>query len=104
MNGKQSDYRKISYGVPQESILGPLLFLLYIKDPSNISNKLSFSLFVDDTTITSSDSSLKNCLNSAQTELIHVFDWFVANKLMINFKKTYYLIFGNSSVAKDAHS
>ena len=82
----QSNYRKISCGVPQGSILGPSLFLLYINDlPINITNKLSFSLFADDTSITFSDSSLKNYLNATQIELIHVFDWFVANKLMINF-------------------
>ena len=82
----QSNYRKISCGVPQGSILGPSLFLLYINDlPINITNKLSFSLFADDTSITFSDSSAKIYLNTAQTKLVHDFDWFVANNVMINF-------------------
>ena len=80
VNGKQSNYSKISCGVPMGSILGLLLFLLYINDLSIVSNKLSFSLLADDTTITLSDLSLKNCFNTAQTELTHVFGWFVANK------------------------
>ena len=85
VNGKQSSYRKISCGIPQGSILGPLIFLLRINDLPNFSDKLSCSLFADDNTVTFSDSSLKNYLNATQIELIHVFDWFVANKLMINF-------------------
>ena len=101
MNSTQSDYRKISCGIPQGSILGPLLFLLYINGPPNVSNKLSFSLFADDTTITFSGSSLKICLKTTQTKLVHAFEWFIANKPMINFTKMYYILFDNSYVTKD---
>ena len=50
-NGKSSETLNISCGVPQWSVLGPLLFLLYINDLPNISNKLSFFLFADDTNL-----------------------------------------------------
>ena len=51
VNGHTSDHLKISYGVPQGSVLGPLLFLIYISDLSNVSKFLTFFLFADDTNI-----------------------------------------------------
>ena len=49
VNGHVSDYLDICRGVPQRSVLGPLLFLIYINDLSNVSKPLSFYLFADDT-------------------------------------------------------
>ena len=49
VNGHAFDYLHICCGVPQESVLGPLLFLIYINDLSNVSKPLSFYLFADDT-------------------------------------------------------
>ena len=50
-NGESSDLKLISCGVPQGSVLGPLLFLIYINDLPNISTNLKFFLFADDTNI-----------------------------------------------------
>ena len=50
-NGESSDLNELTCGVPQGSVLGPLLFLIYINDIPNVSDKLSFFLFADDTNI-----------------------------------------------------
>ena len=61
LNGIKSELSKISCEVPQGSILGPLLLLLYNNDLTNITNKLHFTLLGDDATILLANSSLKYC-------------------------------------------
>ena len=51
VNGSTSDYPEVSCGVPQGSVLGPLLFLIYINDLPSVSKVLSFYVFADDTNI-----------------------------------------------------
>ena len=51
INGEQSESLEINCGVPQGSVIGPLLFLIYINDLPNISDELKFYLFADDTNI-----------------------------------------------------
>ena len=84
----------IKHGVPQGSILGPLLFLLYINDISKSSNVLKFFLFADDTTVYYSanptDKSTEKILNN---ELEKVSCWLAANKLSLNVKKSNFLHF-----------
>ena len=65
---------KLSKGVPLCSILGPLLFLLYINDLASVLPKLHFILFADDTTVLFSDVSLKTSLTVASNELRIVFE------------------------------
>ena len=83
----------ISCGVPQGSVLGPLLFLIYINDIHNSSAKLSFYLFADDTSLLYADTNLKSLEKTVNSELLKVSAWLNANKLTLNAKKSNYVIF-----------
>ena len=88
-----SSKSQISCGVPQGSVLGPLLFLIYINDIHNSSNKLSFYLFADDTNLLYADKNLKSLEETVNNELLKVSEWLNANKLTLNAKKSNYVIF-----------
>ena len=90
-----SDAETIRYGVPQGSILGPLLFLLYINDLPKISNILSFLIFADDTTIIYSNPNLIDLIDKLNSELQHLSEWFSANRLSLNTSKTNFISFGS---------
>ena len=93
-NSKKSDLKDILCGVPQGSILGPLLFILYINDITKTSKLLEFILFADDTTILYSDPDLKNKVDLINKELEEVNNWFKANKLSVNASKTNCMVLG----------
>ena len=91
----------VSCGVPQGSVLGPRLFILYINDICNVSKILKFVLFADDTNILYSDANVKNLNNVVNTELDKLNTWFIINKLSLNVSKTNYILFGNRKVHSD---
>ena len=80
-------------GVPQGSVLGPLLFLLYVNDIYSSSNKLNFYLFADDTNILYSHKNLKSLENVMNFELNNVFQWLTSHKLTLNLNKSNFVIF-----------
>ena len=93
-NDCNSDFKEVVCGVPQGSILGPLLFILYVNDITYTSDVLDFILFADDTTITYSHKDINDKIDLVNKELKEVSNWFKANKLSINESKTNYMLLG----------
>ena len=90
-----SDRVSCNIGVPQGSILGPLLFILYINDIHKSSMNSNFILFADDTTVFLQKKNLHDTLAEASSEFSHISDWLRTNKLSLNILKTKLLIFDN---------
>ena len=92
-NGVKSEEMTITSGVPQGSVLGPLLFLLYINDIQYCSKLVSIILFADDTNILYSDACLETLNEILQTEMNKIAYWLNANKLSLNTTKTKLILF-----------
>jgi hypothetical protein len=95
-----SQYKDVKCGVPQGSILGTLLVLIYIKDIKQ-STKLQLLSFADDTTLYLSDPDSTNLMKEADAEINLLFDWLCANKLSLNIGKTKYSLFGPNQALKN---
>ena len=94
INGHISEYRHMSCGVPQASVLGPVLFLLCINDLPNVSKHLSFSLFANDTNIYFEANDFLTLQKVMNHELCHIKKWLDANKLeALNINKSNFVVF-----------
>ena len=83
-NGIKSSIRNITHGVPQGSILDPLLFILNVNDFSRSSNLLFSILFADDTSAFIEGHSYAEVNKILNNELLKVSDWLLANKMTMN--------------------
>ena len=92
-NGYESELNVINCGVPQGSILGPLPFLLYINDLTNVSSFFIPIPFADDTNLFCTGTDLKEIIRLVNEELSKIYYWVNANKLSLNIDKTNFMLF-----------
>ena len=98
LNKAKSETKYVKCGVPQGSILGPLLFILYINDMSSISTVIFPILFADDTSIFIQGKSLQDTIEQLNTELNKVVTWLSSNMLTLNAIKSHFMIFHRSRI------
>ena len=95
INNEKSTLKSITHGVPQGSIIGPLLFLVYINDISKASSFFRYTLFADDSTLSCafSKDEIPHLIDTVNSELSCVNEWLMANKICLNDSKTKYVVF-----------
>ena len=93
INGYESGLAALNCGVPQGSVLGPLLFLLYINDLNQAIKFCKVHHFADDTNFLCLSNSIKTLNKLVDTNLKHLVNWLNANKIPLNVRKTEAVIF-----------
>ena len=86
-NGTLSDYQSITYGVPQGSILGPALFIIFVNDMTRVVSKSKTGQYADDTVVYASSDSELELSQMLNHDLANLAIWCKQNKLHVNCKK-----------------
>ena len=97
VNGTSSDVLDVMCGVPQGSVLGPLLFLIFVNDLPAVCKRLKFYLFDDDTNIYFESDSLDLLEETMNKELRKIDKWLTTNRLALNVDKLHFVLFHSSS-------
>ena len=95
VNGSLYRSCSLSCGVPQGTILGPLLFLLHINDLPNCLSNCQARMYADDIHLTYAGFSADNIQSCLNDDLVNVSNWLIANKLILNMSKTGFMLFGS---------
>ena len=101
--GKESESFELNYGVPQGSILGPLLFIMYTSDMTEITKNNKVIVYADDTTVLVTGRNLLEAKQHCNDILTRFYNYFTVNKLSINPTKTKYMIYKPDIRNKNAH-
>ena len=94
-NGSASTHLDTTCGVPQGSILGPLLFIIYVNDLIYLQRDSTLIMYADDTNVIISDENFNQLISKAKDVLTRISVWFKVNKLSLNVTKSNYIIFRN---------
>ena len=97
-NHEYSETHPIKCGVPQGSILGPLLFIIYVNDICNILNFLFNIMYADDSSVLLSGDDLKYLTYLLNKGLELIFIWLKSNKLSLNTQNTFYMLFHRARI------
>ena len=95
INDTKSDLKTCNIRVPQGSILGPILFLIYINDLPQLNAMMKTILYADDTTLLFTGNNITEVTNFVNNKLVDVHDWLIQNRLSINLDKTYACVYTN---------
>ena len=98
VEGVDSNCKNLDYGVPQGSILGPLLFVIYINDLPGMNDLAQFILYADDANIIISGDSILEIEEKINILCERLMEWVRVNGLLINLKKTNYMLFSRKRV------
>lgn len=99
INGNVSNYKDINIGVPQGTILGPLLFILYVNDILDDMPDDSIIAYADDTAVISCDNTWEKSVVKMNEYLVKIAKWLKLNKLTLNVNKTVYMTFGSYRIS-----
>ena len=102
VNNNKSNPKNIKYGVPQGSVIGPLLFSLYINDLKTIADDIEINLFADDTSLLVDGKNSHDVLEKTNIALNKLSKWLLSNSLTLNTDKTHYLDFSTKKI-QDPH-
>ena len=101
INGTNSSSRSITYGIPQGSILGPLLFIIYINDIPEVDKLAKFILYADDANIIVTGNNMLEIEEKIAQLNIKLVRWVNSNGLMLNLKKTHFMIFSRQKIEQN---
>jgi len=99
VNNVCSELGNVAHGVPQGSVLGPLLFILYVNDLANVVPDNQLKMFADDINLFIFDSNMNKLEVKANNYLKMMNIWFPANKLSLNINKTCYSVFSRNKLS-----